>query len=74
MRLGMGEILIVLVVVLLIFGPTKLPQLGDALGRGIRSFKRATSGEDEPREPAKLTAGAQAVEEPQPLRGGAGRV
>jgi sec-independent protein translocase protein TatA len=42
MRLGTGEILIILVVVLLVFGPNKLPQLGDALGRGIRNFKRAS--------------------------------
>lgn len=49
MRLGMGEILLILAVVLLIFGPTKLPQLGEALGKGIRSFRRATTErEDEP--------------------------
>ncbi len=47
MRLGMGEILIILVVVLLVFGPNKLPQLGDALGKGIRNFKKA-SNEEEP--------------------------
>lgn len=47
MRLGFGEILIVLVVALLVFGPSKLPQLGDALGKGIRNFKRASGGEDE---------------------------
>jgi sec-independent protein translocase protein TatA len=50
MRLGMGEMLIILVVVLLVFGPNKLPQLGDALGKGIRSFKKA-SMEDEPAQP-----------------------
>ncbi len=44
MRLGGGEILIILVVVLLIFGPTKLPQLGDALGKTIRGFRKGTSG------------------------------
>jgi sec-independent protein translocase protein TatA len=43
----MGEMLIILVVALLIFGPTKLPQLGDSLGKAIRGFKRASSGEDE---------------------------
>lgn len=47
MRLGMGEMLIILIVALLIFGPTKLPQLGDSLGKAIRGFRRATSGEDE---------------------------
>ena len=52
MRLGTGEILIILVVVLLIFGPNKLPQLGDALGKSIRSFKKATSSDPEPEERA----------------------
>jgi len=47
MRLGFGEMLIVLVVALLVFGPNKLPKLGDALGKGLRNFKRAAS-EDEP--------------------------
>jgi len=47
MRLGFGEIVMILVVALLVFGPTKLPQLGDALGKGIRNFKKATEGDDE---------------------------
>ena len=37
------EILILLVIVLLVFGPGKLPEVGSALGRGIREFKDATS-------------------------------
>jgi sec-independent protein translocase protein TatA len=62
MRLGFGEILVILVIALLVFGPTKLPQLGDALGKGIRNFKRAQEGmdEDERRaEQARLVAGRQ---------------
>jgi sec-independent protein translocase protein TatA len=47
MRLGFGEILIVLVVVLLIFGANKIPQLGDALGKGIKNFRKATGGADD---------------------------
>jgi sec-independent protein translocase protein TatA len=46
MNLGFGEILIVLVVVLLVFGANKIPQLGDALGKGIRNFKKATREDD----------------------------
>ena len=42
MRLGFGEILLILVIALVVFGPSKLPQLGDALGKGIRNFKKAT--------------------------------
>ena len=37
------EILILLVIVLLVFGPGKLPEVGSALGRGIREFKDATN-------------------------------
>ena len=46
MHLGIGEVLIILVVALLVFGPNKLPQLGDALGKAIRNFKRAASQDD----------------------------
>jgi sec-independent protein translocase protein TatA len=42
----MGEILVILVVVLLIFGANKIPQLGDALGKGIRNFKKSTKEDD----------------------------
>lgn len=48
MRLGFGEILLILAVALLIFGPSKLPQLGEALGKGIRNFKKSSEGTDEP--------------------------
>ena len=53
----MGEIVVILVVALLFFGPSKLPKLGDALGRGIRNFRRATQGLDEP---AATAAAAEA--------------
>jgi sec-independent protein translocase protein TatA len=42
-----SEILIILFVVMLIFGAPKLPQIGDALGRSIRNFKRALKGDNE---------------------------
>jgi sec-independent protein translocase protein TatA len=47
MHLGMGEMLVVLVIALLVFGPNKLPQLGDALGKGIHNFKKA-AGQGDP--------------------------
>jgi sec-independent protein translocase protein TatA len=40
MRLGFGEILVVLVLALLFFGPSKLPQLGSSLGQALRGFKK----------------------------------
>lgn len=45
--LGLFEWLVILVVVLLVFGAGKLPQIGDALGRSIKNFKRAASGDSE---------------------------
>jgi len=41
--LGTPEILLVLLLALLVFGPAKLPELGKALGRAVREFKRAGS-------------------------------
>ncbi|MDA8090287.1 MAG: twin-arginine translocase TatA/TatE family subunit [Nitrospiraceae bacterium] len=41
------HLIIVLVIVLLIFGPGKLPQIGAGLGKSIRDFKKALAGKDE---------------------------
>ena len=40
--IGMPELLIILVIVLIIFGAGKLPEIGGALGRSIKNFKKAT--------------------------------
>jgi sec-independent protein translocase protein TatA len=67
MRMGFGEILIVAVVVLLVFGANKIPQLGDALGKGIRAFRKSSREDDaidvtpEQREPDRLPDGAAAT-------------
>ena len=45
---GMPELIIILVILLVIFGPGKLPQLGASLGGAIRNFKKAA--EEEPKE------------------------
>lgn len=44
---GMGEWLIILLIVLVVFGASKLPQLGHGLGSAIKNFKRASQGDDE---------------------------
>ena len=45
--IGIPELLIILVIILLIFGARKLPEIGSSLGKGIRTFKSAVTGEDE---------------------------
>ena len=45
--LGTTELVIILVLVLVIFGAGKLPEIGGALGKGLRSFKKATQESDE---------------------------
>ncbi len=42
MRLGMPELIVILVIIIVIFGASRLPELGKGLGRGIRNFKDAT--------------------------------
>lgn len=45
--LGVGELLVILVIVLIIFGAGKLPEIGEGLGRGIQSFRKAVRAPDE---------------------------
>jgi len=45
--LGSTELIIILVLVLVIFGAGKLPEIGGALGKGIRSFRKAAGERDE---------------------------
>lgn len=47
MRLGATELLLILAVVILLWGPSKLPELGRALGRGIHDFRRELHGTSE---------------------------
>ncbi|MGH7788932.1 MAG: twin-arginine translocase TatA/TatE family subunit [Candidatus Binatia bacterium] len=52
--LGAPELLLILAVALLIFGPGKLPEIGGALGRGIRDFRKALEHKGgEPEDDAK---------------------
>jgi len=44
--IGLPEMIVVLVIALLVVGPSKLPQLGQAMGKSIRSFKTAVNGDD----------------------------
>jgi sec-independent protein translocase protein TatA len=46
-HIGMPELILVLVIFLVFFGASKLPQAGQALGSGIRNFKKAMNGEED---------------------------
>ena len=56
--IGLPEMLIVLVIALVVFGPKRLPDLGRSLGSGMREFKDSITGnsKDDDDEPAKITA------------------
>jgi sec-independent protein translocase protein TatA len=71
-NVGPLEIAVVLIIVLIIFGPKRLPELGQSMGRGIREFKNSLSGDskdkdspDEKRRELEATQQAQASR-PQP--------
>jgi len=54
--MGFGELVLILVIVVVVFGATKLPQLGDGLGKAIKNFKRAVNSQNE----IDVSPGAQA--------------
>ncbi len=45
--MGTGEILVILVIILILFGGKRLPEFAQSLGKGIREFKKACQGEEE---------------------------
>jgi sec-independent protein translocase protein TatA len=45
--MGFGELVLILLIVVVVFGSTKLPQLGDGLGKAIKNFKRAVNSQNE---------------------------
>ncbi|MEK6252410.1 MAG: twin-arginine translocase TatA/TatE family subunit [Actinomycetota bacterium] len=46
-NVGPMELLVVLIIALIVFGPKRLPELGRSLGKGIREFKGSVSGDNE---------------------------
>ncbi|HJW74391.1 MAG TPA: twin-arginine translocase TatA/TatE family subunit [Thermoleophilia bacterium] len=57
-NIGWPEIVIVLVILLVIFGPKRLPHLGKSIGQSVRGFKRGIKGEDEEGENEQVEAPA----------------
>lgn len=60
-NIGAPELIILLIVLLLVFGPKRLPEMGRSVGRGIREFKESVSG-NEPPDESKATTPAPALE------------
>ncbi len=52
--IGFPELIVLVIVLLLIFGPKRLPEIGRSMGRGMREFKDSVTGKDD--QPAELTA------------------
>ena len=61
--IGLQELVVILLIALVIFGPAKLPQIGSGLGKAIRDFKKAVSDED-PEDATKETEKETAKELP----------
>ena len=75
--LGTTELLIILGILLLVFGASRIPELGKSLGSGIRGFQKAVKGEDEPKqlesdEAAQAEARQQTEKQAQPQTSGDG--
>lgn len=47
--LGMPELIVILVIIVIIFGAGKLPEIGSGIGKGIKNFKEATKKETDPK-------------------------
>lgn len=61
-NVGPLEIAVVLIIVLIIFGPKRLPELGQSMGRGIREFKNSLSGDKDQDSPEEKRRELQASE------------
>jgi sec-independent protein translocase protein TatA len=67
-NIGPLEIVLVLIIVLIVFGPKRLPEMGRSLGRGMREFKNSVTGQDEEDEPREIERPAAEQTAP-PLEG-----
>jgi sec-independent protein translocase protein TatA len=65
-NIGPLEIIVVLIIALIVFGPKRLPELGSSLGRGIREFRSTVTGEkgDDDDDDAKAIAAAERAAAP----------
>jgi sec-independent protein translocase protein TatA len=70
---GMGELIVILLIVLVVFGANKLPGIGDALGRSIKNFKKASAvdGNDDDEKDVKAAPKQVASKTPSQIEEGA---
>ena len=67
--ISVWELLILLLVILLVFGPKRLPEMGRQLGKGMREFKDSITGQDDDEDDrAELPIGTQDTTAPAPPR------
>ena len=71
--LSWWELAILLLLLLLIFGPKRLPEMGRSLGKGIREFKESITGNDRDDEPDAAPAELPPPEEEAPVASGSRR-
>jgi sec-independent protein translocase protein TatA len=60
--IGIPELVIILVIVMIIFGVGRLPEIGGAMGKAIREFRSSQSGEGNVKEKAEIEAGKNSKE------------
>jgi sec-independent protein translocase protein TatA len=63
-NIGPLEIIIVLIIALIVFGPKRLPELGNSLGKGIREFRNTVTGEKDDDEEVKAIGSTKPVTTP----------
>jgi len=66
--ISVWELLILLLVILLVFGPKRLPEMGRQLGKGMREFKESITGNDDDNDRTELPVGTQDTTAPAPPR------
>jgi sec-independent protein translocase protein TatA len=67
--IGAPEIIVVLIIALVVFGPKRLPELGRSIGRGMREFKESVTGKDDDEDRPRIEPVEQVETEEPPLEG-----
>jgi len=68
-NIGPLEIVIILIIALIVFGPKRLPELGRSMGRGMREFKNSLTSDKDDDDEVRELEGTRATAEERPLEG-----